>query len=316
MAAGFPRVDGGGGGGGAGGTNPGVTLVYHSGALGDFITALPALELLSRTCPLALWTRRPHRELAGGAALRIAAHHDLAFPVSAHLDAGRAFVFVAAASTLPAELAARGMSVHAHSPRPTDGAQHVVDFHTAAAAAAASVAHRPGVAPRLAPLPQWRSADTAVTADARRERWVLAPGSGSVTKNWPLGRYLEVAGALRAGGASVAWLMGPAEEERGVVAALPKGECVWSGLPLTAAAALLADSAGYLGNDSGTSHLAAALGTPTVAVFGPTDPAVWAPRGRRVAVVAAPTLEQVAVDDVVEACRRVVRLPPPGGERR
>jgi ADP-heptose:LPS heptosyltransferase len=35
----------------------------------------------------------------------------------------------------------------------------------------------------------------------------------------------------------------------------------------------------YVGNDSGISHLAAAVGTPVVAMFGPTNPAVWAPRG-------------------------------------
>jgi ADP-heptose:LPS heptosyltransferase len=41
----------------------------------------------------------------------------------------------------------------------------------------------------------------------------------------------------------------------------------------------------YIGNDSGITHLAAAVGTPVVAVFGPTDPGVWSPRGERVRVV-------------------------------
>ena len=41
----------------------------------------------------------------------------------------------------------------------------------------------------------------------------------------------------------------------------------------------------YIGNDSGITHLAAAVGTPVVAVFGPTDPAVWGPRGDHVRVV-------------------------------
>jgi ADP-heptose:LPS heptosyltransferase len=46
----------------------------------------------------------------------------------------------------------------------------------------------------------------------------------------------------------------------------------------------LASASVYIGNDSGVSHLAAAVGTPVVALFGPTDPAIWAPRGERVAI--------------------------------
>jgi ADP-heptose:LPS heptosyltransferase len=40
-----------------------------------------------------------------------------------------------------------------------------------------------------------------------------------------------------------------------------------------------------VGNDSGITHMAAALGVPTVAIFGPSDPRVWSPRGKRVTVV-------------------------------
>jgi hypothetical protein len=57
------------------------------------------------------------------------------------------------------------------------------------------------------------------------------------------------------------------------------------GVPLSRLAALLVECSGYVGNDSGVSHLAAALGVPTAAVFGPTDPAVWAPVGPKVSVV-------------------------------
>jgi ADP-heptose:LPS heptosyltransferase len=50
-------------------------------------------------------------------------------------------------------------------------------------------------------------------------------------------------------------------------------------LPLPVLAALLSLSRGFVGNDSGVSHLAAAVGTRTIALFGPTDAANWAPRG-------------------------------------
>jgi ADP-heptose:LPS heptosyltransferase len=41
----------------------------------------------------------------------------------------------------------------------------------------------------------------------------------------------------------------------------------------------------FVGHDSGLTHLAAALGRPTVAIFGPTDPEIWGPRGKHVTVV-------------------------------
>jgi len=60
-------------------------------------------------------------------------------------------------------------------------------------------------------------------------------------------------------------------------------------LPLPLLAAILSRCRLYVGNDSGVTHLAAAVGVPTVAIFGPTDPDVWAPRGPGVRVVRAAT---------------------------
>jgi ADP-heptose:LPS heptosyltransferase len=71
--------------------------------------------------------------------------------------------------------------------------------------------------------------------------------------------------------------------------------------------ALLAGAAAYLGNDSGPSHLAAALGARTVAVFGPTDLERWAPRGRvrilhaSLASLAAERVAAALAENVVEA---------------
>jgi ADP-heptose:LPS heptosyltransferase len=67
----------------------------------------------------------------------------------------------------------------------------------------------------------------------------------------------------------------------------------------------LASARIYVGNDSGITHLAAAVGTPVVAVFGETDPAVWAPRGERVRVVSCGSLEEISVDEVLEAARQI-----------
>ena len=53
-------------------------------------------------------------------------------------------------------------------------------------------------------------------------------------------------------------------------------------------ARILRKAAAYVGNDSGITHLAAALGVPVAALFGPTDPNRWAPRGRDVQILMQP----------------------------
>lgn len=119
---------------------------------------------------------------------------------------------------------------------------------------------------------------------------VIHPGSGSPKKNWPLHRYEELADSLAAQGLSVAWCCGPAEQERGcslTTRALPL-------MTLSELASVLASAPLYIGNDSGITHLAAALGCPTIALFGPTDPAVWAPRGAHVRVVRGDGWPEVA----------------------
>jgi ADP-heptose:LPS heptosyltransferase len=63
----------------------------------------------------------------------------------------------------------------------------------------------------------------------------------------------------------------------------------------------LATARVYIGNDSGITHLTAAVGTPVVALFGPTDPRVWAPRGPAVQVIARPALAEIQVDEVLAA---------------
>src|SRR5262249_62017806 len=93
---------------------------------------------------------------------------------------------------------------------------------------------------------------------------------------------------LSAMGLPVVMVTGPAEA--GMVAGLAAA----SGLPegrvardhsLRQLAALFERATVFVGNDSGLSHLAAVVGCPSLVLFGPTDPAVWAPTGARVCVV-------------------------------
>lgn len=130
----------------------------------------------------------------------------------------------------------------------------------------------------------------------------IHPGSGGRRKCWPPERFARLAEALDR---PILLIEGPADEEvcREVAERVPSRLLFGTaaGLRVSRVAALIARCACYVGNDSGMSHLAAGLGVPTVAVFGPTDPAVWGPRGPTVRVVrrraagdAWPSVEAVA----------------------
>jgi hypothetical protein len=142
----------------------------------------------------------------------------------------------------------------------------------------------------------------------------IHPGSGGRRKCWPAYRFAELAGHLDA---PVLLIEGPADADvccEFTEALAPSVLVVRvAGVSLPRLAALLVECRGYVGNDSGVSHLAAALGVPTVAVFGPTDPAVWAPRGSKVIAVASfADISWPAVDDVLIAVQRLVEDGLPG----
>ncbi|MFN9757220.1 MAG: glycosyltransferase family 9 protein, partial [Planctomycetota bacterium] len=137
---------------------------------------------------------------------------------------------------------------------------------------------------------------------------VLAPGSGGRAKCWPRTHWLQLAAGLAAAGRALAVLVGPVEAERDDPRAWPWPTAVsfLADLPLPVVAARLAAAAVFVGNDSGTTHLAAMLGAPTVALFGPTDPAVWAPTGPRVRVLGGG--DPTAVVDVAAVGAAVLAL--------
>lgn len=119
--------------------------------------------------------------------------------------------------------------------------------------------------------------------------WAIHPGSGGRSKNWPLENFLTLADQLKIqGGWRPFFVLGPVEEETspGMAEAIrSRGFPLVRHLPLNLLAGLLELSAGYLGNDSGVTHLAAALDLPTFALFGPTDPGLWGPMGKKVVIL-------------------------------
>lgn len=111
---------------------------------------------------------------------------------------------------------------------------------------------------------------------------VVHPGSGSARKCWPALSWHAVIRHLLRQGYKVIVLEGEADESAvtAITTAMsPETVRVIRGRSLTEVASLFAGASGVIANDSGIAHLAAGLGAPTVAIFGPTDPAVWRPRG-------------------------------------
>jgi ADP-heptose:LPS heptosyltransferase len=138
----------------------------------------------------------------------------------------------------------------------------------------------------------------------------IHPGSGALAKNWPLERFAELAGQLGPG--PFLLVEGPAEAGAGLGLGEAPPFVRASQLPLRTLGAVLARAGLFVGNDSGVSHLAAAWGAPTLALFGPTDPGTWSPVGRQVVVARSATssMADLPLAVVAEAARRL-RSPVP-----
>jgi heptosyltransferase-3 len=117
---------------------------------------------------------------------------------------------------------------------------------------------------------------------------VIQPGSGGSRKCWCLENFLAIAKELTSKGVEVLFLLGPAERERfgdtTIHNTIGRVAKVQTDLSLTQVVGLLSCVDGFIGNDSGITHLAATLGITTLVVFGPTNPAVYKPIGPSVVV--------------------------------
>ena len=120
----------------------------------------------------------------------------------------------------------------------------------------------------------------------------IHPGSGGADKCWPIERFALLIEQLWRRQVPVLLLAGPAEETRLVALKrlLPSPPdplllLNMDNAPLVEIARQLLLCRGYLGNDTGITHLAALLGVPTLALFGPSDPVIWQPQGSSVCIL-------------------------------
>jgi heptosyltransferase-2 len=299
-------------------------LILRGGAIGDFVVTLPVLQALRARWPDA------HVELIGYPHIaRLAAAAGLVAKVHA-LDTARIARFfgqrpeiddatIAFLSSFDVVLSFLhdpdgfvGSNLRLHGAKellyrsPVDPAGHIVDHLLKPLETLALF--ESGATPSL----RLGDAETAAgrawldAAGAGPAPLAIHPGSGSPKKNWPVERFLEVARRVAADGRRPVFVLGEADHAiAGCVrsAAAELAAPVAEGLDLVALAGVLAGCGGYLGNDSGITHIAAALGIPVVTLFGPTDPTRWAPRGPNVRLLRAPggSLEAIATADVLAA---------------
>jgi ADP-heptose:LPS heptosyltransferase len=155
---------------------------------------------------------------------------------------------------------------------------------------------------------------------------VMHPGAASAARRWPPARWAAVARAERDAGRRVLVTGGAAEVDLARRVAREAGldaGAVHADGDVLALAAVVAAAGRVVVGDTGVAHLATALGTPSVVLFGPTPPARWGPpasRGRHRALwagrtgdphaaVADPGLLEITVDDVLAELAALDRTP-------
>jgi heptosyltransferase-3 len=268
-------------------------LILFPGALGDCLCAFPTFSALTASArgetllvlnpPALELVEPPHalsmqrREVAdlfatsppAEATMALLGNHHTVHSWTGHHQPG--FTERLASIT--------GGVVHLHRFRGMSAGEHATEYY------ARSARVRP-MSARLWTSPEietWAHDWMCTRVGRNRHLVLLHPGSGSPRKNW--GGFKALVPALRRRDRVVAVLLGPAETD---------DVGVWyetmtvRDLTISQVAALLRRASLYVGNDSGVSHLAAAVGTPAVVLFGPTDPSVWAPRGPATHIVYAP----------------------------
>ncbi len=291
----------------------GSILVIRGGAIGDFILTLPAIALLRKAFPQARLEILGYRHIVSLAQERYYAHATRSIEY-----AGMASFFIPGGK-LPADLVAyfAGFSQVVSYLYDPDGffeenlrragvrqllvGEPRLDQSAHAARQLARPLERLALflEPKEEHAPLHLQDDDHAFADRFLEGTpspliALHPGSGGPHKLWPIGhwqRFLELlAGHPQAPG--VLLIGGEADQSQldTLTATAPASLALKQArhLPLPHLAAVIARCPLFVGHDSGISHLAAAVGTRCFLLFGPTDPAVWAPVGEHVTTLAAP----------------------------
>jgi len=137
------------------------------------------------------------------------------------------------------------------------------------------------------------------------------PGSGGLAKCCPLEALEGFVAAKQAQGWSAAWMIGPDELERfgqEYARRLERTAPVLYEESVETAADLICGADAFIGNDAGMTHVAAFCSIPTIALFGPTDRAVWRPLGQRCSVLRFPEPTEPIAEWVQGVVSRLAKL--------
>jgi heptosyltransferase III len=286
-------------------------LLVRAGALGDILLLRPAVAALRAAGHrVSLLAPGAGRALVGAGSSEVdellpwegpelarrLAGEATGGPLAAALARADAVIAYTREDSLVQALRPRHGGWLRHDPAPPPESPHISSW-------LAEPIHTLGVPlPASAPAdlrfsPAERGAAAQLLSALPEQFLALHPGSGSTAKCWPNGRFAELAARL-AGPERFLVVLGPAESDQRWEH-LP-GTLVARELPLRTLGALLSQAGLFVGNDSGVSHLTAASGAPTLALFGPTTPQVWSPVGRSVRCLRASdrTLTALSSDEV------------------
>jgi heptosyltransferase-3 len=302
-------------------------LVIRGGAIGDFVLTLPSIKLLRDRFP------RAHIEILGYKHIAALAEKRFYADAIRSIEDGRLAAFFARDAALRREfsdyfgrfdlivsylfdpdgtfksnLRRCGIKMFVEGPPKLRGHEHAA-LQLARPLEQIGL-HLKNPAAKIYPTELDREFARDFLGAARKSIIALHPGSGGETKNWSVEKWEELGEHLFSTGRTVCLVAGEADDER-----LRLLEAAWKGKPVRFAknlalphlAALFEDSA-FIGHDSGISHIAAAVDARCILLFGPTDPAVWAPANENVRVLQAPDgdLGWLAVETVIEAVSRPI----------
>ncbi|MEI6349656.1 MAG: glycosyltransferase family 9 protein [Verrucomicrobiota bacterium] len=309
-------------------------LVIRGGAIGDFLLTLPSIGLLREAFPDA------HLEILGYKHIVAIAEGRHYADATRSIEYGGLATFFIPGSVLPPDLASYFSSfqqVISYLYDPDGffetnlrraGVKNLLCAYTPIGAAESVHAARQLARPleqlalfldqkaepaRLHPLPGDRAFANEFLGATLRPILAVHPGSGGKHKLWPLDHWRQLLETVRAESDSIApnpeiVLVGGEADVQQIEALRAAVDHVAWNLPLPHLAAVLERCSAFVGHDSGISHLAAAAGARSVILFGPTDPAIWAPQGRQVKVLRAPSgdLSQISPRTVLDCVKSLL----------
>jgi heptosyltransferase-3 len=292
-------------------------LLIIPGAIGDFILTLPSVTWICRRLKpvwLEIWAERVNLELAE-AATGVNRARALVETGVDHWPPPRPLIeclksFETVVSWRGANhqewrevLEQHHPGVHFLTSVPADCPLHAMDFRRS------QVETLFGTDDNFPPYPEIRIPQEALQfAQDYLSREIavglpvvmIHPGASGPRKRWPASRFAELVLRLAKRPCSILLAEGPLDQEpvQEVLSRLhtdgmtvvPRAVRIGQLIHLAAVIRLCTV---FVANDSGISHLAAATGTPTLAIFMDTNPTIWAPRGPRVEVLVRPELDSV-----------------------